>query len=202
MMSKRNTNLFMLTMAIPLLGLSVVAEGFDGHGGRASVLALRLANLMTSEDTIVTYEAFGAIGDGVTDDLPAICKAHEYANANGLPVKTKASATYHLGRKAMTVIIATDTDWSTSRFTIDDTEVENHRKSLFEVRSLLEREALQIDRLTRDQKHLDVRPKHDCYVAVTNNKKKRFIRRGLNRNSGTPQRDCFILRQDGSVDGP
>jgi hypothetical protein len=54
------------------------------------------------------------------------------------------------------VIIATDTDWNTSRFTIDDTQVENHRKSLFEVRSLLEPETLQIDRLARDQRQLDM----------------------------------------------
>ncbi|MCP4454595.1 MAG: hypothetical protein GY809_24315, partial [Planctomycetes bacterium] len=200
MMSKRNPNLFVLIMAISLCVLSVVAEGFHGHGGDAFVLALRSATIMTSGDKTVTYEAFGAIGDGVNDDLPAICKAHEYANANGLPVKTKPRATYHLGGKALTVIIATDTDWSTSRFTIDDTQVENHRKSLFEVRSLLEREALTIDRLTRDQTKLDVRPEHDCYVVVTNSKKKRFIRRGLNRNSGTSQRDCFILRRDGSVE--
>ena len=201
MMSKRNTNLFVSIMAISLLMLSVGAEGFDGRAGGATLLALPLANIMVSGDKIVTYEAFGAIGDGVNDDLPAICEAHEYASAKGLPVKTKPSATYHLGRKALTVIITTDTDWSTSRFTIDDTEVENHRKPLFEVRSLLERESLQIKRLTRDQKQLDVRPQHDCHVVVTNRKKKRFIRRGLNRNSGTSQRDCFILRRDGSVEG-
>ncbi|MBN1852404.1 MAG: hypothetical protein JW829_06755, partial [Pirellulales bacterium] len=28
-----------------------------------------------------------------------------------------------------------------------------------------------------------------------------FIRRGLNQNSGTPQRDSFILRRDGSIEG-
>lgn len=154
-----------------------------------------------ADEKVVTYEAFGAIGDGVHDDLPAICEAHEYANKHGLSVKSKPDATYHLGRKALTAIIATDTDWSTSRFTIDDTEVDNHRRSLFEVRSLLGREELQIDRLTRDQRQLDVRPEHDCYVVVTNRKKRRFIRRGLNQNSGTSQRDCFILRRDGSVEG-
>jgi hypothetical protein len=201
MISRRNTNLFMLIMAISSLMLSVGVEGFDGQGGGARVLALRLATIMASGDKIVTYEAFGAIGDGVNDDLPAICKAHEYANANGLSVKTKPKATYHLGSRALTVIIATDTDWSTSRFTIDDTQVENHRKSLFEVRSLLESEALQIDRLTRDQTQLDVRPKHDCHVVVTNNKKKRYIRRGLNQNSGVSQHDCFVLRRDWSVEG-
>src|SRR5688572_11440738 len=75
----------------------------------------------------VNYEAFGAVGDGVADDLPAIVKAHAYANAHGLPVQAKAGATYHLGRRALTAIIATDTDWGTSRFIIDDTDVENHR---------------------------------------------------------------------------
>ena len=181
MISKRNMILFVSIMAISLSVLSV------GAGG--------------SEANIVTYEAFGAIGDGVHDDLPSICKAHEHANTHGLPVKTKPNATYHLGSKALTVIIATDTDWNTSRFTIDDTQVENHRKSLFEVRSLLEPEALQIDRLARDQRQLDVQPKHDCHVVVTSNKTKRYIRRGLNQNSGVSQRDCFILRRDGSVEG-
>jgi hypothetical protein len=150
---------------------------------------------------VVTYEAFGAVGDGVHDDLPAICEAHEYANARGLPVKTRPDATYHLGRRALTAIIATDTDWNTSHFTIDDTDVENHRKSLFDVRSQLQPVTLKIDRLTRDQNQLAQRPEHDCYVTVTNNRIKRFIRRGLNQNSGTSQRDSFILRRDGSIEG-
>ena len=30
---------------------------------------------MTPNENVVTYEAFGATGDGVTDDLPAICAA-------------------------------------------------------------------------------------------------------------------------------
>ena len=35
-----------------------------------------------SNKNYVTYEEFGAVGDGVTDDFVAIYKAHEYANAN------------------------------------------------------------------------------------------------------------------------
>ena len=35
----------------------------------------------------VTYEAFGAVGDGVTDDLAAISEAHAYANTHDLPVR-------------------------------------------------------------------------------------------------------------------
>ena len=160
---------------------------------------------MAFSDTFVTYEAFGATGDGVTDDLPAICAAHDHANAHGLPVRTKPDATYHLGIRALTAIIATDTDWNTSRFTIDDsgvdTEVEDHKQPLFEVRSLLEPEDLQIDRLTRDQRQVDARPAHDCHVLVENEQKMRYIRRGLNQNNGDPQHDCFILRRDGSIEG-
>jgi hypothetical protein len=152
-------------------------------------------------DRPVNYEAFGAVGDGVTDDLPAIVEAHAFANTHGLAVKSKPGATYHLGRRGLTANIATDTDWSTSRFVVDDTDVENHRASLFVVRSLLEPVTLSITRLTRDQRQLDVRPPRDCWVRVENTRKRLYIRRGLNQNNGTPQRDCFILRRDGTIEG-
>ncbi|NKB66007.1 MAG: hypothetical protein GKR89_02995 [Candidatus Latescibacteria bacterium] len=157
---------------------------------------------MASKSDWVNYETFGAQGDGVADDMPAICRAHEYANAHGLGVRTKPDATYHLGGQALTAIIATDTDWSTSRFTVDDTQVENHKTSLFAVRSLLQPEKLQIDRLTRDQQQVDARPAHDCHVLVEDDHRRRYIRRGLNQNAGVPQHDCFVLRRDGSVESP
>ena len=113
---------------------------------------------MDFRDGVVNYEAFGAQGDGVTDDLPAICEAHDYANAHDLGVRTKPDATYYIGGGPGTAVIATDTDWNTSRFTIDDSgEVEDNKATLFEVRSLLEPEELKIDRLTRDQKQVDAR---------------------------------------------
>jgi hypothetical protein len=43
-------------------------------------------------DRPVSYEAFGAVGDGVADDLPAIVEAHAFANAHGLPVQAKPGA--------------------------------------------------------------------------------------------------------------
>lgn len=152
-------------------------------------------------DRPVSYEAFGAVGDGVADDLPAIVEAHAFANAHGLPVKTKPDATYNLGRRALTAVIATDTDWGTSRFIVDDTDVENHHTSLFAVRSQLKPVTLSIPRLTRDQKHVDVQPPVDCWVRVEDRHHRRYIRRGLNQNSGSPQCDCFILHRDGSVEG-
>lgn len=161
-----------------------------------------LAALAAPDATFVTYEDFGAVGDGITDDLPAICKAHQHANEKGLPIRSKPEATYHLGRKAITAIIATNTDWATSKFIIDDSKgVENHRKSLYEVRSLLEPISLKIDRLSKGQKQLDLRPTCDCVVYVENKNRKRYIRRGKNQNNGSPQQEVFILHKNGSITG-
>ncbi len=156
---------------------------------------------MTIQNSIVTYEAFGAVGDGVADDLAAICEAHNYANQHNLPVRTRADATYHLGRQALTAIIATNTDWNTSRFTIDDTAVDDHKAPLFAVRSQLEPVTLTINRLTRDQQNLEIHPAHDCHVLVESDDSRRYRRRGLNQNEGVPQTDCFVLHRDGSIEG-
>lgn len=156
---------------------------------------------MSPNDRVVAYEDFGAIGDGVADDLPAICAAHAHANQQGLRVRSKADATYHLGSRALTAVVESDTDWNTSRFTIDDTQVEDHRKSLFEVRSSWPPEELRIERLACDQRSLGVRPANDCFVWVQSDRQRRYIRRGLNQNHGVPQQDCFVLRRDGAIEG-
>ncbi len=183
--------------ALRVLAIILLGSAPDAAPASAATEAKR----GVSTDRPVSYEAFGAVGDGLADDLPAIVAAHAFANAHGLSVKTKPDATYHLGRRALTAIIATDTDWSVSRFVINDTDVENHRVSLFAVRSLLKPVVLPIQRLTRDQRLLDVQPPRDCWVRVENGRKRVYIRKGLNQNNGAPQRDCFILRRDGTIEG-
>ncbi|MBQ6865018.1 MAG: hypothetical protein IJO14_12375, partial [Clostridia bacterium] len=81
----------------------------------------------------VTYEQFDAKGDGETDDFAAIVATHEYANANGLAVLANETATYYISGKSKTARIMTDTDWSTARFIIDDTNVENRNSWIFHV---------------------------------------------------------------------
>jgi hypothetical protein len=175
---------WMLALALPAMGLMVAA-------GRPVAVP-----------GVVTYEAFGAVGDGVADDLPAICKAHAHANEHDLPVRSDPAATYHLGRRALTAIIRTNTDWGASKFIIDDSQgVDDHKRPLFEVRSSLKPVELRIERLARGQERLDVRPPVDCLVRVENHNRSLFIRRGLNRNHGSAQREVFILRKDGSITG-
>lgn len=154
-----------------------------------------------SPSEVVTYEAFGARGDGRTDDFPAIVEAHQYANQYNLPVRSNPEATYHLGSRALTAVIATDTDWSTSRFTIDDREVEDHKAALFQVRSLLDPLSIELSSLQRDQQQAPVPVPKQCYVWVEDDKQRRYIRRGPNQNQGVSQQDCFILHQDGKIEG-
>jgi hypothetical protein len=151
---------------------------------------------------VVTYEDFGATGNGLTDDLPAIVAAHAFANQERLPVQAQPEATYHLGRQALTAVIQTPTDWGASRFIIDDSQgVEDHKQPLFEVRSRHQPVPLSIDSLTEGQERLDIFPEMDLLVFVENANQRRFIRRGLNVNAGTAQREVFILRRDGTIEG-
>jgi hypothetical protein len=65
-----------------------------------------------------------------------------------------------------------------------------YKAPLFRVCSQLASEELQIDRLVRDQKQVDVQPAYDCHVLVENDNRRLYIRRGLNQNQGVPQHDC------------
>ena len=52
----------------------------------------------------VSYEDFGAVGDGKTDDFDAIARAHAYANENNLEVKVRGK-TYYIGPTNLTEML-------------------------------------------------------------------------------------------------
>lgn len=76
------------------------------------------------ETDFLTYEMFGAKGDGVTDDYDAIVLTHKTANEMDLPVKATKGATYYVGHMDTSnpkgAIVQTDTDWTGASFIIDD----------------------------------------------------------------------------------
>ncbi len=149
----------------------------------------------------VTYEEFGAVGDGKTDDLEAIVNAHKYANENGLFVFASETATYYIGGENKTATIMTDTDWSTARFIIDDTNVKNRSAWVFNIApsqssknitdkvSPVKIEATNIG-TTLDEKSL---------VVLTDSNVKRYIRKGLNQNSGSNQTDVILVDENGNI---
>ena len=150
---------------------------------------------------VVRYEKFGACGDGVTDDIDAIAKAHEFANQHGLPVRADDGATYYIGGKERTVVIQTDTDFGSAKFIIDDASVENRRAHIFMIPSTQKAFDLKgISSLTRNQPKIDVPLPDTCLIDVTNSNVKRYIRYGANQNKGASQTDTFIADRDGNVD--
>lgn len=150
---------------------------------------------------VVTYEAFGAKGDGKTDDLGAIVKAHDHANRHKLPVRADDTAIYYIGGRDQTAIIQTDTDFGTAQFVIDDRNLENIKAHVFAVQSTLEPVDLKdLISLQRNQSRINARLPGPSVVVVRDSNVKRFIRRGLNVNSGTQQTDMFLVDAQGRID--
>lgn len=149
----------------------------------------------------VNYEAFGAKGDGKTDDIDAIAAAHQFANEQGLPVKANDSATYYIGGTTRFAIIQTNTDFGSAAFIIDDTSLEDRRTPVFQVTSNLQPfQPEGIKTLKRNQAKIDAPFPSACLVTVTDSNVRRYIRYGLNQNNGSPQTDIFVVDANGNVD--
>lgn len=149
----------------------------------------------------VSYSAFGAKGDGKTDDIDAIAATHAFANLHRLLVKADAGATYYIGGNERTAVIQTDTDFGIAEFIIDDTEVKNRNASIFTVSTSLKPFKLKtISSLKRNQKKIDTPLPGPCLITVKNSNVKQYIRFGLNKNNGSPQTDIFLVDKNGNVD--
>lgn len=148
----------------------------------------------------VSYEKFGAKGDGKTDDQLAIAAAHDFANAANLPVKVKDNARYYIGGGDRAIVIMTDTDFGNAQFTIDDRKVKKINRPVFVVKSRRKHYKLkELTSLYRNQNKLPLLLKSDSLIVLNNNKIKRFIRYGVNANAGKAQTDIIIVRKDGTI---
>lgn len=150
----------------------------------------------------VTYEDFGAVGDGKADDFDAIVNTHEYATENGLSVFACETATYYIGGAAKTAYIKTDTDWSTAQFIIDDTSVENRSAWVFNIapsqsaKNITDKVA---SSLAIDAENIGTSLDGKSLVVLTDSNVKRYIRKGLNQNSGSNQTDVIIADENGKI---
>lgn len=149
----------------------------------------------------VTYETFGAVGDGKADDFEAIIKTHEYANANGLNVFANETATYYIGGANKTAYVMTDTDWSTARFIIDDTNVENRSSWVFNIAASQGAISItdKVAPLKIDAQNIGTPLESKSLVVLTDSNVKRYIRKGANQNSGSNQTDVILVDEDGSI---
>ena len=151
----------------------------------------------------LTYEQFGAKGDGVTDDLPAIMATHAAANEKGLPVKATDGKTYYIGNTIGTAIVRTDVDFGTAKFIIDDSRIalEDREAYIFKVASSLEPINIEgVKSLKKDQTNIGVTLPGRCLVRVVNDNHMAYIRLGANQDNGTAQKEFFIADKDGNID--
>ena len=151
----------------------------------------------------ITYEEFGAVGDGKTDDQTAIVKAHAAANERGIPVRAGDGKTYYIGSGTTTAIIQTDVDFGSAKFIIDDSNVsvKNRGAAIFHIAPSQKPFAVKgVDKLVRGQQNLDIALPSSCLVIVANRTKKQYIRYGANQNNGNPQQEVILVGADGSID--
>lgn len=149
----------------------------------------------------VTYEDFGAVGDGKADDFEAIVKTHEYANRNGLSVFANETATYYIGGANKTAYIKTNTDWSTAHFIIDDTAVENRSAWVFNIAPSQDAVNItdKISPLKSDAGNIGTSLESKSLVVLTDSNVKRYIRKGANQNSGSNQTDVIVVDENGNI---
>jgi len=170
--------------------------------GVCTLGAAFVAGIVCAAD-VVTYEEFGAVGDGKTDDMAAIVAAHAAANKKGLPVRAGDGKTYYIGGGARTAEIRTDVDFGTASFVIDDREVPLKKRAtpVFRIRhSVAPVEVKGITALANGQKNLGVVLPGPSLVEVTDATVRQYIRYGLNQNGGSPKREVLLAAADGTVD--
>ena len=169
----------------------------------ALLLCLLSPVILMAGKRFVTYEEFGARGDGRADDFPAIVKAHAHANAKGLPVKARSGAVYYIGDSRETAVVKTDTDFSGARFIIDDTvlKFENRGREVF----LVERDRPPYDvalswPLGPNTRQVGRTFETAVMLVVKNDRVRHFIRWGANQNNGTPASDLVLVDRNGALD--
>ncbi len=157
--------------------------------------------LQAADSRYVTYESFGAKGDGKENDLPAIRAAHQYANEHNLPVRGTPGAVYRVGA-GEPAIIKTDTDFQNARFLIDDSHltVKEGQVDVFRVESDTPPWEVTVPApLPQGASNLGVVLPRRALVVLSNKNKKHFIRLGLNQNNGVPASDTILVEKDGAI---
>ena len=158
----------------------------------------------TKTVSVVTYEEFGVVGDGVADDYQAILDAHNFANNGGQKVIAGAGR-YNLGQHTSAIIIMTDVDFTGATFIIDDSEVGPQtsvsNSNVFTVKSKQREQSINtIATLKAGQTNIGVTFDGPMLVYIRDGVHKMYIRYGLNENSGSNQQEVILVDKDGNVD--
>ena len=173
-----------------------------------------------SDKKFVSYEEFGAVGDGVTNDFPAIFAAHNYANENGLTVKAEAGKTYYISDTridgvAAAAVVKTDVIWTGAEFIIDESPYSTHEnygmyvKSIFDIVSdyPLEKitdktvlEKIVADGLNKKTKKINLKFDYPTMLIPYNSEHRVYRRRGYGAWAGEPMHEVILIDKDSNID--
>ena len=175
------------------------------------------------DERFVSYDDFGAVGDGVTNDFFAMKAAHDYANEKGLPVRAGAQKTYlvsdtEIDGVAQQIIVKTSTDFCGSTVVIDDTDIswcENGSRKAFCTRifsvvsnyEMVTVEQKYLDKINADggikigeTKKLEVGLGYPAMLIVYNDEERVYIRYGGNQDTGVPKQELVLIDAEGNID--
>lgn len=172
--------------------------------------------------TFVTYEDFGAVGNGVTNDFTAIYNTHVYANENRLTVKATDGKRYYIGdsrigNEVKTIPIKTNTDWGTAEFYIDDSDINYLTDPLLATTDVFtvcptftaqritnSKTLLSLGTTKRTTERISLALGYDAIVVIEDNTHKVFRRYGsyytASVRSGKSQSDALIVNSVGVID--
>lgn len=166
-------------------------------------------NEVESENSIIRYEDFGAIGDGIADDSAAIRTAHEVANLHGLRVLGTVGKSYRIGIVESPIIVKTETNWNGAKIIIDDSEIADdsiYREIwVFQITSNNPDNGRIIKpdtgfTIKKGQENINYQIGKPCMIKLENSNKKIYLRYGQNANNGTSQSEMILVDTDGNVD--
>ena len=180
----------------------------DAVQGKSGDIALDNYKLDEEIGSYVLYSDYGARGDGKTNDMNAIIAAHRAANSMGVQVRADYGATYYIGAHTESAIIQTDTDWTGASFILDDSKMDDSKRTIYAFKITTAQKSYSIvDQLkgktiTEGQAKLDVtlNGEEKAVLILTDETTRVYIREGVNQNSGFVQQEIIVLDKDGNVD--
>lgn len=165
----------------------------------------------------VYYNDFGAVGDGVTEDFPAIVEAHRYANQYGFTVCAgdntgNTKYTYYIANISAPAIIKTDVNWGKATFYIDDKAVAfgstASKTSIFRFESdytseNLDKETIALianesGGLSKDVTNINFKTGVPYLLMIYDSNVRQYMRYGHFTNGAT-QRELIIVDGDGNL---
>ena len=165
----------------------------------------------------IYYSAYGAKGDGKTDDFAAIKDCHDDANKYGHIVNADAGAKYLIVSKekgSQYISIQTDTNWNGCRFILDDStlrtgddawwsytfKIENKYSSIRYEDNSEKYQPLPVHTIEKGADNIGFEPGYRAMVVFYNSEKKVYIRYGELQDDGQDLKEFVIVDEKGNID--